>query len=175
MDAANSARRLAGGIVLGAFVLAVAACTASNEDTSWNGGTTGTASGTTTGGTTTGGTTTGGTTTGGTTTGGTTTGGTTTGGTTTGGTLSSATYAISWDPLVDPKVTGYKVYFNTAPIGNPGKSGQLSVPGHSSTSVIFQPGTQGILVGESLFVAISSTGAGSAESTLSSAVSVTVQ
>jgi hypothetical protein len=185
MDAANSARRLAGGIVLGAFVFAVAACTASNEDTSWDGGTTGTASGTTTGGTTTGGTTTGGTTTGGTTTGGTTTGGTTTGGTTTGGTttggtttggtLSNATYAISWDPLVDPKVTGYKVYFNTAPIGNPGKSGQLSVPGHSSTSVIFQPGTQGILVGESLFVAISSTGAGSAESTLSSAVSVTVQ
>jgi len=165
MDAANSARRLAGGIMLGAFVLAGAACTASNEDTSWDGGTTGTASGTTTGGTTTGGTTTG----------GTTTGGTTTGGTTTGGTLSNATYAISWDPLVDPKVTGYKVYFNTAPIGNPGKSGQLSVPGHSSTSVIFLPGTQGILVGESLFVAISSTGAGSAESTLSSAVSVTVQ
>ena len=170
MDAAYSARRLAGGIVLGAFVLAVAACSA-NEDTAWGGGTTGT----TTGGTTTGGTTTGGTTGGGTTTGGTTTGGTTTGGTTTGGAISSATYAISWDAVSDLNVTGYKVYFNTAPIGSPGKSGQVPVAGSATTSVNFLPGTQGILVGETLFVAISSTGAGSAESQLSSAVTVTVQ
>lgn len=174
MDAAYSARRLAGGIVLGAFVLAGAACSA-NEDTSWSGGTTGTTGGTTTGGTTTGGTTTGGTTTGGTTTGGTTTGGTTTGGTTTGGTISGATYAISWNAVVDPNVTGYKVYFNTAPIGSPGKSGQVPVSGSTTTSVNFLPGTRGILVGETLFVAITSTGAGSAESPLSAAVSVTVQ
>lgn len=161
MDAAYSARRLADGIVLGVFVLAVAAC-AANEDTSWDGGTTGT--------------TTGGTTTGGTTTGGTTTGGTTTGGTTTGGTLSNATYAISWDALaLNPNVRGYKVYFNTAPIGSPGKSGTVSVPGSSSASVNFMPGSQGILVGETLFVAVTSTGTGSAESPLSPAVSVTVQ
>jgi hypothetical protein len=162
MDRAHLAWRLAQGFILGTFGILLAAC-GGPDSTS--------ASTTSTGGGTTGGTTTGGTTTGGTTTGGTTTGGTTTGGTTTGGGPPSATYTISWSPVIDPNVKGYRVYFSNVSIG----TGVVRSVNTTATSIDLQPSANGIPVGQNLFVVVSSTGPGGLESPISSPVSVVVQ
>jgi hypothetical protein len=163
MDRTHLAR-LAQGLIVGAFGILLAAC-GGPDSTS--------ASPTSTGGGTTGGTTTGGGgTTGGTTTGGIPIGGTT-GGTTTGGGLPSATYTISWSQVFDTNVTGYRIYFSNKAIGT-GVVRSVNVASATTTSVDVQPSANGIPVGQTLFVVVSSTGASGLESPISSPVSVVV-
>jgi hypothetical protein len=71
-------------------------------------------------------------------------------------------------------VTGYRIYYNTVPFGSGGTPGHIDIS-KPTTSLEFQPGTFGIAAGTTLYVAISSIGAGSAESPPSPAQSVTVQ
>jgi chitodextrinase len=88
--------------------------------------------------------------------------------------LASATYTISWNAVNDVNVTGYRIYYtNTSPIGA-GPVGSVNVGG-ATTSVVFDPGANGMVAGQTLYVAISSTGAGGIESPMSSPVSVVVQ
>jgi hypothetical protein len=74
--------------------------------------------------------------------------------------------------VADPSVTGYRIYYNTVASG--GSPGHLDIS-KPTTSLEFQPGAFGIAAGTTIYLAISSIGAGSAESPLSPVQSVTVQ
>ncbi len=87
--------------------------------------------------------------------------------------LATATYTLSWNAVSDPNVTGYRIYYNTAPLSSGGAK-HVDV-GLSSTTVDFAPGSYGIASGATLYAAVSSTGAGGVESPISSQVSVAVQ
>ncbi|MGB7543897.1 MAG: hypothetical protein WBM28_18005 [Burkholderiales bacterium] len=83
---------------------------------------------------------------------------------------------MSWDAVIDTNVTGFRVYFSTTPFGSGGSPLHVDVNGSTATSTDIQPGTFGVPAGATLYVAVASTGAGGAESPISSpAASVVVQ
>lgn len=88
------------------------------------------------------------------------------------GTPASATYAISWDAVSDPTVTGYRIYFNYTPIGSGQTPAFVDV---TSPTVSLKPGDYGILAGDILYVAVASKGAGGLESPVSSQASISVE
>jgi len=92
-----------------------------------------------------------------------------------GGGLATGTYTLAWDPVtIDPNVTGYRIYYNTVPIATGGALGHVDV-GAATTAVDFQPGSYGIRAGSTLYIAVSSTGLGGAESPVSTSASKEVQ
>jgi hypothetical protein len=86
----------------------------------------------------------------------------------------TGTYTLSWSAASDPNITGYRIYYSTAPL-SAGGAQHLDVAGASSTSVDFVPGNYGIASGATLYAAVTSTGSGGLESPLSSQVSIVVQ
>lgn len=80
-------------------------------------------------------------------------------------------YQISWDPVVDSRVTGYKVYYSTAPLTGPPTATTVSVG--NVTSYTLNVTAAGIITGSTLYVAVTSVGNG-IESGLSQTVSVVV-
>lgn len=88
------------------------------------------------------------------------------------GTPASATYTISWDAVSDAAVTGYRIYFNYAPIGSGQTPSYVDVSGSTAS---LKPGNYGILAGDTLYVAVASKGAGGLESPVSSQASISVE
>jgi hypothetical protein len=87
---------------------------------------------------------------------------------------STATYTLSWAAPNDPNVTGYRVYYSTAPLSSGGSPRHIDVNG-STTAIDLQPSAYGIARGATLHTAVSSTGTGGLESPVSSEVSIVVE
>jgi hypothetical protein len=100
----------------------------------------------------------------------TTSGGTGSGGG--GGTPASSTYTLSWDAVTGASVTGYRVYYGTAPLTSQSPLGTVDT---TVTSVDFSPGQYKIAAGTTLYMAVSSLGINGVESPISKTVSVVVQ
>ena len=100
----------------------------------------------------------------------TTSGGTGSGGG--GGTVATSTYTLSWDAVTGANVTGYRVYYGTAPLTSQSPLGTVDT---TVTSVDFSPGQYKIATGTTLYMAVSSLGANGVESPVSQTVSVVVQ
>lgn len=81
-------------------------------------------------------------------------------------------YQISWDPVVDSRVTGYRLYYSTAPLT--GGTTPVSVNVGNVTTYAFNATNAGIPVGSMLYVAVTSVGDG-VESAYSETVSTVVQ
>lgn len=84
----------------------------------------------------------------------------------------TATYALSWTAASDPNVTGYRVYYSTAPLSSGGSPGHIDT---SNTAIDFKPAAYGIAAGVTLHVAVSSTGTGGLESPVSGETSIVVE
>lgn len=85
--------------------------------------------------------------------------------------LATGTYLVSWQPVNDPEVTGYKVYYSTTPFG----SGTVSTVTVGSTpSYTFKPGSAGIAAGSTVYVAVAAISA-TMESALSDQATIVVQ
>ena len=81
-------------------------------------------------------------------------------------------YRISWDPVIDDRVTGYRVYYSTSPLtGAPGPS---TIDVGDVTSYSFDATAANVPIGSTLYVAVTSVGDG-IESGLSEMVSTLVQ
>lgn len=89
------------------------------------------------------------------------------------GTPARATYTISWDAVNDAAVTGYRIYFNYAPIGSGLTPAFVDVVNASTATL--KPGDYGILTGDTLYVAVASKGAGGLESPVSSQISLSAE
>ena len=87
---------------------------------------------------------------------------------------STATYTLSWAAPSDPNITGYRVYYSTAPLNSGGSPGRIDV-NSSTTAIDFKPSTYGIASGATLHVAVSSTGTGALESPVSAEASIVVE
>ncbi len=98
-------------------------------------------------------------------------GGSSSGGSGGGAALATGTYDISWDAVADAAVTGYRVYFDSAPLGSGRTPLHVDVSG---PTVALSPGAYGVRVGDTLYVAVASRGSGGAESPVSSQVSIAV-
>ncbi len=86
--------------------------------------------------------------------------------------VSGSTYILSWDAVTDTNVTGYKIYYATAPFGS---SPQVhSVDVGPLTSYEFTASTLGVSTGTTVYFAVTAVGAG-AESPLSMTVSGALQ
>jgi len=104
----------------------------------------------------------------------TTSGGTGSGGGGGGGTPATSTYTLSWDAVTGTAttVTGYRVYYGTAPLTSQSPLGTVDT---TVTSVDFSPGQYKIAAGTTLYMAVSSLGTNGVESPISQTVSVVVQ
>ncbi len=91
---------------------------------------------------------------------------------TSGGTIATASYVLTWDQVVNPNVTGYKLYWATGPFNSNVKINTIDVG--APTSYQFTPSTLGLTVGTTIYVAVAAVGNGM-ESPLSSPVSVVLQ
>lgn len=91
-----------------------------------------------------------------------------------GGTVATSTYTLSWDAVTGAatSVTGYRVYYGTAPLTSQSPIGTIDT---TVTSVDFSPGQYKIAAGTTLYMAVSSLGANGVESPVSQTVSVVVQ
>lgn len=97
----------------------------------------------------------------------------TNGGTTsTSGGTTTATYIFSWDTVSAPSVTGYRIYYGTAPLTNQSPLGTIDT---TVTSIEFSPAQHQIAVGTELYMAVSALGTNGAESPVSKTVSIVVQ
>jgi uncharacterized repeat protein (TIGR02543 family) len=85
---------------------------------------------------------------------------------------SASTYQVSWDAVVDSRVTGYKLYYSTTPFSRGGTPQTVNVG--NTTSYTFSPATAGITVGTTVYFGIAAVGSG-IESPMSSAVSTVIQ
>lgn len=83
----------------------------------------------------------------------------------------NGTYLISWDSATDPRVTGYKLYYATAPFSTAATVQTVSL-GLDNTFT-FSAAAYGISSGTTLYVGIAAMGSGS-ESALSDQVSIVV-
>lgn len=81
-------------------------------------------------------------------------------------------YQISWDPVIDARVTGYKIYYSTAPLT--GAPAPVTIDVGNVTTYSFNATTVGVAVGSTLYVAVTSVGDG-VESELSETVTTLVQ
>jgi hypothetical protein len=84
---------------------------------------------------------------------------------------SDGTYLVSWEPVADSRVTGYKLYYATTPL-DAGVAHVLDVGG--MTSYTFNAVAAGIAAGTTLYFAVTSVGSGM-ESVMSDPVNVVVQ
>jgi len=91
-----------------------------------------------------------------------------------GGTTATSTYTLSWDAVTGAAttVTGYRVYYGTAPLTNQAPLGTIDT---TVTSVDFSPGQYKIAAGTTLYMAVSTLGANGVESPISQTASVVVQ
>ena len=91
-----------------------------------------------------------------------------------GGTVATSTYTLSWDAVTGAatSVTGYRVYYGTAPLTSQSPIGTIDT---TVTSVDFSPGQYKIAAGTTLYMAVSSLGTTGVESPVSQTVSVVVQ
>lgn len=91
-----------------------------------------------------------------------------------GGTVATSTYTLSWDAVTGAAtaVTGYRVYYGTAPLTSQSPLGAIDT---TVTSVDFSPGQYKIAAGTTLYMAVSSLGTNGVESPVSQTVSVVVQ
>lgn len=103
----------------------------------------------------------------------TTTGGTGSGGGSGAGTATS-TYTLSWDAVTGAatSVTGYRVYYGTAPFASQSPRGKIDT---TATSMDFAPANYNIAAGSTLYMAVTTIGVNGAESPASKTVSITVQ
>jgi uncharacterized repeat protein (TIGR02543 family) len=85
---------------------------------------------------------------------------------------SASTYQVSWDAVVDSRVTGYKLYYSTTPFSSGGTLQTVNVG--NTTSYTFSPATAGVSVGTTVYFGIAAVGSG-IESPMSNTVSVAVQ
>ena len=81
------------------------------------------------------------------------------------------TYLVTWDPVVDPLVTGYKLYYSLTPFSSGPAVGAIAVTG---TSYVFDPTAVGISAGRTVYMGIAAVGNG-LESPLSDPASVVIQ
>ncbi len=87
----------------------------------------------------------------------------------------TATYTVSWDAVPPgPAVTGYKLYYSKLPFNVGGTVGSVDIPG-AVTAVSFAAGSYGFNIGDTLYVAVSSTGSGGVSSPPSDQISIAVQ
>lgn len=84
----------------------------------------------------------------------------------------TATYIFSWDTVSAPSVTGYRIYYGTAPLTNQSPLGTIDT---TVTSIEFSPAQHQIAVGTELYMAVSALGTNGAESPVSKTVSIMVQ
>ena len=81
-------------------------------------------------------------------------------------------FQISWDAVADSRVTGYKVYYSTAPLtGGPAPT---AINVGNVTTYAFDATAAGLTLGSTLYVAVTSVGSG-VESDYSETVSTIVQ
>jgi uncharacterized repeat protein (TIGR02543 family) len=85
---------------------------------------------------------------------------------------SNATYIISWDLVTDPNVTGYKLYYATAPFSS--STPVLSIDVGSATTYAVTASALGVSTGTTVYFAVAAVGGGM-ESPLSSPVSEILQ
>ena len=81
-------------------------------------------------------------------------------------------YSVSWQEIVDSRLTGYKLYYSTAPFSS--GSNIKTVTLGTDTSYSFSPGSSGITKGSTVYLAVAAIGTG-LESPLSDTTTVTVQ
>lgn len=81
-------------------------------------------------------------------------------------------YQISWDAVADSRVTGYKVYYSSAPLT--GGPAPIAINVGNVTTYAFDATAAGFAVGSTLYVAVTSVGNG-IESNYSQTVSTIVQ
>jgi len=90
-----------------------------------------------------------------------------------GSTTATSIYTLSWDAVTGTTtVTGYRVYYGTAPLANQPPLGMIDT---TVTSVDFSPGQYKIAAGTTLYMAVSALGTNGVESPVSQTVSVVVQ
>jgi uncharacterized repeat protein (TIGR02543 family) len=87
---------------------------------------------------------------------------------------SAASYLVSWDPLSDSNITGYKIYYSTGAYSSSSTLHTINVDAASSTSYLIDPATLGITTGTTVNVFVSAVGNGM-ESPLSDMVTVVLQ
>lgn len=87
-------------------------------------------------------------------------------------TASASTYAVSWNAVVDPRVTEYKLYYSTTPLSGGGTPQTVNVG--NTTSYTFSPAAAGISVGTTVYFGVTAIGGG-LESLMSNTVSVAIQ
>ena len=93
-----------------------------------------------------------------------------------GGGSASDTYTIAWNaPSNSANVTGFRIYYSTAPINGSGTVRSMDVPSAATNSVSFQPSAHGIAPGSTLYLAVASIGANGLESPISSQASIRLQ
>jgi List-Bact-rpt repeat protein len=85
---------------------------------------------------------------------------------------SSQSYQLTWNAVTDPRVTGYKLYFSTAPLG--GGVAPTIVDVGNNTTYTFDPTAAGILSGATVYFGVTAIGGG-LESPLSNVVNVLIQ
>jgi len=88
-----------------------------------------------------------------------------------GGVLASGTYMMAWDAVSDPRVTGYKIYYSSAPFTSMVQPQTITVG--NTTSYQLAPGALGISAGTTVYLAVAATGASGMESPLTDTVSIT--
>lgn len=88
--------------------------------------------------------------------------------------VASGIYTIAWDTVGDPSVTGYRIYYGTAPINTGPKPNVVDVDS-STTSLDIDSSALGISAGTTIYVVVSSTGASGLESPVSPQTSILVQ
>lgn len=89
-----------------------------------------------------------------------------------GGSTATATYVLSWDAVSGSSVTGYRVYYGTAPLSSKSPLGTVDT---NLTSLEFSPGQYKIAAGTTLYMAVSTLGANGVESPISKTASIVVQ
>jgi len=89
-----------------------------------------------------------------------------------GGSTATGTYVLSWDAVSGSSVTGYRVYYGTAPLSSKSPLGTVDT---NLTSLEFSPGQYKIAAGTTLYMAVSTLGANGIESPISQTASIVVQ
>jgi len=104
----------------------------------------------------------------------TTAGSTGSGGGGSGGGTASSTYTLSWGPVTGTAttVTGYRVYYGTAPFTSQSPLGTINT---TVSSIDFAPANYNIAPGTTLYMAVSTLGVNGVESPASQTLSVVVQ
>ncbi|MHB8455332.1 MAG: fibronectin type III domain-containing protein [Acidiferrobacterales bacterium] len=89
----------------------------------------------------------------------------------TGNAVATGAYSLSWTPVNDSRVTGYKIYYSTAPFSASATVKTISVG--QVASYTFEPSAENIASGTTVYLAIAAVGNG-LSSPLSPEVPVTI-